>query len=41
MAARGRRGEARRLLEPVFTWFVEGLDKDDLKAAEHLLVTLR
>jgi predicted ATPase len=41
MATQGRREEARTLLEPVFTWFVEGLDKDDLKAAERLLTTLR
>lgn len=41
MAARGRREAARTLLEPVFTWFVEGQDTDDLKAAERLLTTLR
>ncbi|WJR75403.1 winged helix-turn-helix domain-containing protein [Bradyrhizobium sp. NP1] len=41
MAAQGRREDARKLLEPVFTWFVEGLDTDDLKAAERLLTTLR
>ena len=40
MAAQGRRENARTLLEPVFTWFVEGLDTDDLKAAERLLTTL-
>ncbi|MEI9986381.1 MAG: hypothetical protein WDN69_26335 [Aliidongia sp.] len=41
MAAQGRREDARTLLEPVFTWFAEGLDTDALKAAEHLLTTLR
>jgi hypothetical protein len=37
----GRREDARRLLEPVFTWFVEDLDTADLNAAERLLTTLR
>lgn len=41
MAAQGRRGDARALLEPVFNWHVEGHDTDDLKAAERLLATLR
>jgi predicted ATPase len=41
MAAQGRRGDARTLLEPVFAWFVEGLNTDDLKAAGRLLTTLR
>jgi predicted ATPase/DNA-binding winged helix-turn-helix (wHTH) protein len=41
MAAQGRRGDARTLLEPVFAWFVEGLDTDNLKAAERLLTALR
>jgi predicted ATPase/DNA-binding winged helix-turn-helix (wHTH) protein len=41
MAAQGQREDARALLEPVFTWFVEGMDTDDLKAAERLLTTLR
>jgi hypothetical protein len=41
MAAQGQREDARTLLEPVFTWFVEGLDTDDLKAVERLLTTLR
>jgi predicted ATPase len=41
MAAQGRREDARRLLEPVFTWFVEGLDTVDLNAAERLLTSLR
>jgi predicted ATPase/DNA-binding winged helix-turn-helix (wHTH) protein len=41
MAAQGRRDDARALLEPVFTWFAEGMDTDDLKVAERLLTTLR
>ena len=41
MADDGRRENARTLLEPLFTWFVEGRDTDDLKAAERLLTTLR
>jgi predicted ATPase/DNA-binding winged helix-turn-helix (wHTH) protein len=41
MAAQGRREDARTLLEPVFTWFGDGLETDDLKAAERLLTTLR
>ncbi len=41
MAAQGRREAARALLEPVFAWFIEGLDTADLKEAERLLATLR
>jgi predicted ATPase/DNA-binding winged helix-turn-helix (wHTH) protein len=41
MAAQGRREDARALLEPVFTWFVEGLETHHLKVAERLLTTLR
>ncbi len=41
MAGEGRREDARTLLEPVVTWFVEGLDTDDLKAAVRLLTMLR
>jgi tetratricopeptide (TPR) repeat protein len=41
MADHGRRENARNLLEPVFTWFVEGRDTDDLKAAERLMTMLR
>ncbi len=41
MAAQGRREDARALLEPVFAWFVEGLDTADPKAAELLLATLQ
>ena len=40
-AENGRREIARAVLRPVFTQFVEGLDTADLKAAEHLLATLR
>lgn len=41
MTDHGRRENARSVLEPVFTWFVEGRETDDLKAAERLLTTLR
>jgi hypothetical protein len=41
MAVQGHREDARTLLEPVFKWFVEGLDTRDLKTAERLLTTLR
>ena len=41
MTDHGRRENARTLLEPVFTSFVEGRDTDDLKAAERLLTMLR
>jgi predicted ATPase/DNA-binding winged helix-turn-helix (wHTH) protein len=39
-AARGRRENARALLQPVFEQFVEGSDTADVKAAEELLATL-
>jgi predicted ATPase len=32
-----RRGEARKLLAPVYAWFTEGLDTADLKEAKGLL----
>lgn len=38
--ARGRRGAARELLEPVYDSFTEGLDTHDLKAARALLADL-
>jgi predicted ATPase len=41
MAGQGRREAARGLLEPVFAWFVEGLDTADLKSAECVLAMLR
>ena len=36
----GRRAEARDLLEPVYTWFTEGLDTADLREARQLAETL-
>jgi predicted ATPase len=33
----GRRGEARELLAPVYGWFTEGFDTQDLKEAKALL----
>jgi class 3 adenylate cyclase/predicted ATPase len=33
----GRRDEARELLQPIYDWFTEGLDKQDLKEAKVLL----
>jgi predicted ATPase/DNA-binding winged helix-turn-helix (wHTH) protein len=41
MADQGRIEAARTLLEPVFTWFVDGLETDDFRAAERLLTTLQ
>jgi predicted ATPase len=40
LARRGRSGDARKLLQPVFEQFTEGADTVDLKAAESLLVAL-
>jgi predicted ATPase len=37
---RGRRGEARALLQPVYDWFTEGLDTQDLRDARMLLKDL-
>ena len=37
----GRHDEARRILTPIYDRFTEGLGTADLKAAEHLLATLR
>jgi len=39
-ASQGRRQDARMLLEPVFSRFVEGLDTSDVQAAGRLLATL-
>jgi predicted ATPase/DNA-binding winged helix-turn-helix (wHTH) protein len=39
--AQGKSESARTLLEPAFQQFQEGFDTADLKAAEHLLSTLR
>jgi len=36
----GRRGEARELLAPVYDWFTEGFDTQDLKEAKALLDAL-
>ena len=36
----GRRGEARELLAPVYGWFTEGFDAQDLKDAKALLDAL-
>jgi tetratricopeptide (TPR) repeat protein len=41
LANRGQRKDARALLRPVFEWFEEGWDTADLKAADHLLASLR
>jgi predicted ATPase len=37
----GRRGEARDLLAPVYAWFTEGFDTQDLKDVKALLDQLR
>jgi predicted ATPase len=36
-AEQGRRGEARKLLAPLYGWFTEGFDTADLKEAKALL----
>ena len=36
----GKRGQARDLLAPVYTWFSEGFDTADLKDAKALLAEL-
>ena len=36
----GRRAEARDLLAPVYGWFTEGFDTQDLKDAKALLAEL-
>jgi predicted ATPase/DNA-binding winged helix-turn-helix (wHTH) protein len=41
IADQGRIEEARTLLEPVFAWFVDGLETDNFRAAERLLTTLK
>ena len=40
LAARGRRGDARNILAPIFGWFTEGFDTADLLAANALLAEL-
>jgi predicted ATPase len=37
----GRGAEARALLEPVYDWFTEGIETDDLREARALLDALR
>jgi predicted ATPase len=37
---RGKRDEARALLDPVYRWFTEGFDTKDLREARALLDTL-
>ena len=41
MSNQARRDDARDLLAPIYSWFTEGFDTRDLKAAHHLLGTLR
>jgi predicted ATPase len=40
LAARGRHAAARELLAPIYSWFTEGFDTHDLKAARMTLETL-
>jgi class 3 adenylate cyclase/predicted ATPase len=40
LAARGRRGDARNILAPIYGWFTEGFDTADLRAANALLAEL-
>jgi predicted ATPase len=37
----GKRAEARELLAPIYSWFIEGFDTADLQEAEVLLEELR
>ena len=37
MAKNDTRGEARSLLAPIYDWFTEGFDTQDLKDAKALL----
>ena len=39
--ARGRRGEALELLQPIYDWFTEGFSTRDLQEARALLEELR
>ena len=39
--AQGKRNEARELLAPIFGWFTEGFDTQDLKEAKALLDELQ
>jgi hypothetical protein len=40
LATRGRRGDARDILAPIYGWFTEGFDTADLRAANTLLAEL-
>jgi predicted ATPase len=40
-AEQGKRAQARDLLEPVYGWFTEGFETQDLKDAKGLLDELR
>ncbi len=40
LANRGQKDDARTLLAPVYDWFTEGFDTQDLKAAKELLAEL-
>ena len=37
----GKRGEARELLAPVYSWFTEGFDTRDLKEAKPCSLSFR
>jgi adenylate cyclase len=37
---KGKEADARDLLAPVYTWFLEGIDTPDLQAAQDLLAVL-
>jgi predicted ATPase len=39
--SQGRHDEAKRITTPIYDRFTEGMDTSDLKAAEHLLATVR
>ena len=40
MAAHGRSLEAQREVAPIFAWFTEGLETEDLRAARSFLARL-
>jgi len=41
MASQGRQDDARDALAPIYNWFTEGLDTDDLQSAKVVLDSLR
>jgi class 3 adenylate cyclase/tetratricopeptide (TPR) repeat protein len=41
LASRGERAAARAILEPIYSWFTEGFDTHDLKAAQSLIESLK